>query len=448
MYFYKNKKIAFIGTGISNNSMIRHCIKQGNDVTILDKNGNLPEEFKDVKHIFGEKYLDNLKDFEVVVRSPGVYFNNPKLIEARKNGVILTSETETFFNLCFCRTIGITGSDGKTTTTNLITEMLKAEENNGNIYMGGNCGKELFPLLDKIEPEDFAVVELSSFQLLSMRKSPDIAVVTNVAPNHLDVHGTMDEYISSKRNIFLHQNEYSITVLNAENEITNNFTQDVRGIARHFSSKNPVFNGTFLAKNGDICYNNFGETKVIMNKSQIKLPGIHNIENYLAAISAVYGLISVENIVKIAENFGGVEHRIEFVRELDGVRWYNDSIATSPTRVLAGLNAFTSKLIVIAGGYDKKIPFEPMAETVNDKVKHLILLGATADKIENTVKNAKNYNKIIIHRVENLEQAVLKAKEISEKGDIVTLSPACAAFDMFKNFEKRGEYFKELVNNL
>ncbi|GHU53882.1 UDP-N-acetylmuramoylalanine--D-glutamate ligase [Clostridia bacterium] len=446
MTIYKNKKIAFIGTGISNNALIRQCLADGNDVTILSKKGDIPQEFSKIKSVIEEKYIDNLTDFDIIIRSPGMYFNNPNLTKARKNGVIITSETEIFFNFCKCKIIAITGSDGKTTTTNLITEMLKAQ--GIKAHMGGNCGKELFSLLDVINNDDIAVVELSSFQLLSLRYSPYIAVITNVTPNHLDVHGAMEEYIEAKKNIFLHQKEDSITVLNYDNKITNNFTYFIRGTARHFSIKNKVFNGAYLSDNGYLCYNNFDKNEIIMHKSQIKLPGMHNIENYLAAISAVYGIVSTENIVQIAENFGGVEHRIEFVREINGVKWYNDSIATTPTRVLAGLKSFEQKLIVIAGGYDKKIPFESMAETVNEKVKHLILFGQTAEKIENSIRNAQNFGEIFMHRVENLEQAVDKANELSENGDIITLSPACAAFDMFKNFEERGEFYKKIVNKL
>ncbi|MDR0918412.1 MAG: UDP-N-acetylmuramoyl-L-alanine--D-glutamate ligase [Oscillospiraceae bacterium] len=446
MTIFKDKKIGFIGTGISNNALIRQCVKQGNDVTIFSLKNEIPEEFSNIKQITGENYLDNLCNFDIVVRSPGVYFNNPKITEARRNGVIVTSETEIFFQFCPCKIIAITGSDGKTTTTNLIAEMLKSDGK--QVFMGGNCGKELFSQLDDISENDFAVVELSSFQLLSMKYSPDIAVITNITPNHLDVHGTMEEYIEAKKNIFAHQNEFSKTVLNAENSVVNGFSKDLRGTPVHFSTKITPYNGAFLDENGDICYSTFGKKEKIMNKSQIKLPGFHNIENYLAAISAVYGLVSTESIIQVAENFAGVEHRIEYVREINGVKWYNDSIATSPTRVLAGLNSFESKLILIAGGYDKKIPFEPMAEKINEKVKYLILFGKTAEKIENSVKNAANYSEIIIQRVENLDEAVEKANDFAKKGDIVTLSPACAAFDMFKNFEERGNYFKFLVNKL
>jgi UDP-N-acetylmuramoylalanine--D-glutamate ligase len=208
--------------------------------------------------------------------------------------------------------------------------------------------------------------------------------------------------------------------------------------------------GAFVDANGFICYNEYGFTTQIMLASDIRLPGVHNVENYLAAISAVWGEVSNEVIVKVAREFSGVEHRIEFVREVDGVKWYNDSIATSPTRVLAGLNSFEQKLIVIAGGYDKKISFKPMSGTVNEKVKTLILLGVTADKIEKAITESDNYNseKIKIYRVNSMEEAVQKAKEIAKPGDIVSLSPACASFDMYPNFEARGLHFKKLVNSL
>ena len=304
--------------------------------------------------------------------------------------------------------------------------------------------------MEEINYDDVAVVELSSFQLLSMRKSPDVAVITNVAPNHLDVHGTMEEYIDAKKNIIAHQNAFSKTVLNQDNEITNSLSDMVRGKLVKFSRTSKVECGAFLDAEGYLCYNDYGNVTKIMHKDQIRIPGIHNVENYLTAISAVWGEVSIENMVHVAETFNGVEHRIEFVRELDGVKYYNDSIATSPTRVLAGLNSFNQKLIVIAGGYDKKIPFEPLAKPVNEKVKDLILLGVTADKIQKAVTECPEFKTsgLKIYRVNTLEEAVAKAKEVASVGDVVTLSPACASFDQYPNFEARGVHFKNIVNNL
>lgn len=451
----KTKKVAFIGTGVSHNDLIRLFLKKGISVTILDR--KTKDKFEDLYNefsslgadfILGNEYLDSLNKFDVVFRTPGMYFNNPALTKAREDGVVVTSEMEVFFDLCPCKIYAVTGSDGKTTTTTLISEMLS--ESGFTVYKGGNIGKALLPVIENIKENDRAVVELSSFQLISMRESPDVAVITNIAPNHLDVHGTMEEYIESKVNIIAHQTAFSRTVLNLDNEITNGLSSKVRGKLVKFSRHSVPERGAYLNENNVLCYKENGEVTEVVKAEDIRIPGMHNVENYLTAISAVWGEVKPETIVKVAKDFGGVEHRIEFVRELDGVKWYNDSIATSPTRVLAGLNSFNQKLIVIAGGYDKKIPFEPMAETVNEKVKALILMGLTAPKIEKAITEAANYNpeNIKIYHADSMENAVEIAKEISTNGDIVTLSPACASFDLYPNFEVRGNHYKRLVEAL
>ena len=452
----KDKKIAFIGTGVSHIDLIKLFVKKGLDITVCDKKSE--EDFdtdlyteltlKGVKFSLGNNYLEAIYSCDIIFRTPGMYYNNPALIKAREMGIVVTSEMEVFFDVCPCKIYAVTGSDGKTTSTSIISEFLKAEGK--TVHLGGNIGRALLPIAENIKETDVAVVELSSFQLLSMRKSPDVAVITNIAPNHLDVHGTMEEYISSKCNLILHQNAFSKTVLNNDNEPTMKLKDMVRGKLVTFSRKSKVNNGAFLSEKGELCYSEYGEITEILPMTEIKIPGIHNVENFLTAISAVWGEVSIDSIKKVAREFGGVEHRIEFVRELDGVRWYNDSIATSPTRVLAGLASFNQKLIVIAGGYDKKIPFEPLAKPVNEKVKILILLGLTADKIENAVKDYEGYDetKLKIVRVKSLEEAVYTARELAEDGDVVTLSPACASFDMYVNFEARGKHFKTLVNEL
>jgi UDP-N-acetylmuramoylalanine--D-glutamate ligase len=323
--------------------------------------------------------------------------------------------------------------------------MLKAQGK--TVHIGGNIGNPLLPIIDDIKPEDFVVVELSSFQLISMRKSPDVAVVTNVAPNHLDVHKDMDEYVEAKKNIILHQNAFSRTVLNLDNEITAGFRDFVRGQSLGFSMERRVKNGAWLDEKGNLHMSYRGIDAPIMNKKDITILGDHNVENYLTAIAAVWGFVSAENIRKVAKEFTGVEHRIEFVRELDGVKYYNDSIASSPTRTIAGLKAFDSKVILLAGGYDKHIPFEPMAPYVVDKVKLLLLCGPTAEAIEAAVKADPNYREgcpEIIH-TNNLDESIDLAHSRAVAGDIVTLSPACASFDAFPNFAARGRFFKEKV---
>lgn len=452
----KGKKIGFIGIGVSHRDAIGLFMKYGANVTVLDRRSEdeLGDDYTQlirigVSFITGDDYLDHLSDMDMVIRTPGMYFYNEKIQTAIKDGVIVTSEMELFFSLCPCPIYAVTGSDGKTTTTSLIAEMMK--KTGKIVYLGGNIGYALLPKIEEISKDDIAVVELSSFQLLSMRLSPHRAVLTNIAPNHLDVHGTMEEYVCAKKNIFIHQDGLGLSIINDDNEASNEFRKCIRGRLYTFSRKSMPKIGAWCDENGDIKFiDRFGTQTFIMNKSEIFLPGEHNVENILAAICCVWGNISPRDIADVARNFRGVEHRMEYVRNLDGVKWYNDSIATSPTRTNAGLRAFNQKVILIAGGYDKHIPFEPLAQPVNDRVKALILTGDTTDKIYEVVKNYQGYSEdtLPIYRVSSLAQAVDKAREIACDGDIVTLSPACASFDTHKNFEERGKDYKNMVMSL
>lgn len=449
----KGKRIAMCGIGVSNTPLIMNFLSKGAVVYACDRRsreqiGSIADELEKAgaELRLGSNYLDNL-EVDIIFRTPGMNFNLPELEAARKKGIAVTSEMEVFFDLCPATIFAITGSDGKTTTTTLIAKMLEAEGK--TVHLGGNIGKPLLPEIENIKPEDFVVAELSSFQLISMRKSPDVAVVTNVAPNHLDIHKDMDEYVEAKKNILLHQNAFSRTVLNRDNEITYGFKKFVRGQSLYFSMEQPLKNGAWLDTDGTIHMSYRGIDAPIMHRSEIAILGDHNVANYLAAISAVWGYVGIDSIKKVAREFKGVEHRIEFVRELDGVKYYNDSIASSPTRTIAGLKAFDKKVMLIAGGYDKHIPFEPMVPYIIDKVKKLYLCGDTADKIEKCVRSDKNYNGAPeIVRVNNLDEAVAAAHRDAVSGDIVTLSPACASFDAFPNFVARGKYYKELVNKL
>jgi UDP-N-acetylmuramoylalanine--D-glutamate ligase len=451
--FLKDKKIAIIGAGVSHKDLIIKLCAAGFDVTVCDKKDNINDfvEFEKLgaKLSLGENYLDALQNADVIFRTPGMYFNHPALTAARKIGKTVTSELEVFFKENKAQTFAVTGSDGKTTTTNLIANILK--EINKTVHLGGNLGKALLPMVDEIKPNEFVAVELSSFQLMSMRNAFDTSVITNITPNHLDVHKTMTEYIECKKNIFLHQDAFSRTVLSADNEIVNCFSDQIRGKLIKFSIKEkPSPFGAYLREDGVLCYNNNGEITEYLHKDEIKIRGMHNVENFLAAIAATFDFVTPEDVISVAKTFGGVPHRIEFVREIDGVKYYNDSIATSPTRVIAGLRAFDKKVIIIAGGYDKNIPYEPLGEPVNKYVKCLVTLGATAEKIENAVKNHTDYNeeKIKIIRVENLEEAVNAARKEAVTGDVISLSPASASFDLYRNFEERGEHFKSIVNAL
>ena len=477
----KDQKVSFIGLGRSHRELLPMFASKGARVSLRDKRtreqigeeaGQL--EALGIRLILGEGYLDNLCEEDMILRTPGMYYYHPALQEAQRSGVAVVSEMELFFDLCPCKIYAVTGSDGKTTTTSVIAEFLKAQ--GFNVFLGGNIGFPLLPRIEQIGPEDRAVVELSSFQMISMRKSPDVAVITNISPNHLDVHKDMQEYIDAKRNIYLHQGGLSRTVLNADNEITASFVPQVRGMALQFSRRTKPALGAYLGEDGVLYMNDRKGTTAILPMDQIRIPGIHNVENYLAAIRVVPvfpmesiripGMHNVENYLGViaalwgavdpavmaatAREFAGVEHRIEFVRELDGVKWYNDSIASSPTRTIAGLNSFHQKIILIAGGYDKKIPFEPLAPKIVEKVKALILMGVTAPKIEAAVRACADFDEqaLPIYHVSNMQQAVEKAREIAGEGDIVSLSPACASFDLYPDFEARGRHFKELVNKL
>ena len=355
---------------------------------------------------------------------------------------------ELFFDLCPCPIVAVTGSDGKTTTTTLIAEMLRAAGR--TVHLGGNLGRALLPIVHTVAPGDIAVVELSSFQLISMRRSPDIAVVTNVTPNHLDHHKDMQEYIDAKRNILPYQNEAGKAALGYENDVTRAMAADVKGTCKWFTRFSVVDNGGFLREDGMLCMAENGAVTPIVHKSEVALRGEHNLENLLAAMSAVWGLVPVEQMAQVARTFKGVEHRIEPVRTLDGVQWFNDSIATSPTRVIAGLRAFSQKLIIIAGGSDKGVSFAPLAPELIAHVKVLILTGATAGKIEAAVRADAGFagSGLVILHAQDMAEAVRLAREAAKPGDIVSLSPACASFDCYPNFEARGRHYKELVNAL
>lgn len=446
----QGKTVTFCGIGRSHMPLIRLFQEKGALVSARDKrsleelgdNGKALQEWG-VQLILGENYLEDLRE-DIIFRTPGMKYHLPQLEAARKRGAAVTSEMEVFFQLCPCKIYAVTGSDGKTTTTSIIAELLKAQGK--TVHLGGNIGKPLLPEIESIQPEDCAVVELSSFQLISMRESPDVAVVTNLSPNHLDVHKDMQEYIDAKKNILLHQGAFSRTVLNAGNEITASFAPQVRGDCWMFRRGAPVERGVWC--DGETIY---VHGQPLLPISQIRIPGWHNVENYMAAIAAVWGDVEPETIRRVAETFAGVEHRAEFVRELRGVKYYNDSIATSPTRVISGmLSLFPQKILLIAGGYDKHIPFEPLGPAVCDKVKTLILLGDTAQKIQDAVQAAPQYQEGCpeILRVDNMEQAVAAAAAHAQPGDIVSLSPACAAFDLYPNFEVRGRHYKDIVNGL
>lgn len=448
--FINGKKVAVVGIGVSNIPLINFLVKLGANVTGFDIKseealGDIAVDFKKkgVKLQLGEGYLDNLTGYEVVFKTPSMRIDCDALVRVKKEGAYITSEMEEFVRYCKGKIYAITGSDGKTTTTTIVSKLLEAE--GYKTWVGGNIGTPLFSNIEEIEESHMVVLELSSFQLMTMNLPVDVAIVTNLAPNHLDMHKDMQEYIDAKKNIFLYQDSNNVLVLNRENDITYGFEKEAKAKVREFSSMRVLENGAYF-KDGML----YLEGNEVCKKEDIVIKGMHNVENYLAAFIATKDDVKIETMKKVAESFSGVEHRCELVREVDGVKYYNDSIASSPTRTLAGLFAFERKVILIAGGYDKHIPFEPLAEDGYEFIKELILLGDTKYLIKEAfekLKLEKNIN-IPIIMVESLEEAVSKAKEIASEGDIVTLSPACASFDMFPNFAVRGNKFKEIVNCL
>ena len=442
----RGKRIAVLGLGVSNRPLVRLLLSYGCQVTGCDRTPRekLEAEVLELESLgcqlrLGDGYLDGV-EADLVFRTPGMHPGNPAIQALRNHGAEVTSEMDVFFRVCPCTILGVTGSDGKTTTTTLISEMLKAEGK--TVWLGGNIGTPLLSFVPQMTETDFAVVELSSFQLMDMTRSPHVAVVTNLAPNHLDVHKDMDEYVQAKRNLFRFQSQGDLLVLNADNAITDGF--DGNGTVRRFSRQGKT-DGVW-AENGVI----YRDGKAVLNTGDILLPGVHNIENYMAAIAAVEGLVRDETIVRVAKTFGGVEHRIELVRVKDGVRFYNDSIASSPSRTIAGLRSFTEKVILIAGGYDKQIPFDILGPEVCRHVKILVLNGATASRIRAAVEQAVEYTPGCPEIIDcgDFTSAVHTAAKLAQAGDVVLMSPACAAFDQFKNFMVRGEYYKKMVMEL
>lgn len=450
----KDKKVDVIGAGVSHKELLEVLCQNGARVTLCDRRtaeqlGDLYTKLKEMGVAFqlGEGYLSGLSG-EVIFRTPGLNFYTKELTEARERGQVVTSEIEVLMELCPCPIYGVSGSDGKTTTTTIVSELLKASGR--KVHLGGNIGTPLVTRLPQMQESDAVVLELSSFQLMSLRRSPDVAVLTNITPNHLDVHKDMEEYIQSKAQIIAHQGAFGRAVLSFDNHITRSFQSRTRGITYGFSIKEQPENGAFLREDGMLCFSENGVVTEIVHRDGIKLPGLHNVENYLAAISAVWGEVSIEIIADVAKNFGGVEHRIEYVGEKNGVRYYNDAIATSPTRVIAGLRSFQEKMLIIMGGYDKKIPFEPMVEDVIKSVRVLILFGDTADKIRSAVTASPNFDptKLEILEAFSLEEAVRLAYTNAKSGEVVSLSPACASFDHYPNFGAKGVHYKQLVHSI
>ena len=453
--FIENKKIAIIGMGVSNIPLLNYFYEKKANVTVFDNkeieniDSNILDKIKqyNFKYYFGKDNLEHLVGFDIIFRSPSCMPFKEELAKEKERGAIITTEIEMVLKLAPCKTIGITGTEGKTTTTTITAEILKKA--GYNVFLGGNIGKPIFTQIKDITPNDIVVLEMSSFQLIDMDVSPDIALVTNIYPDHLNVHRSYEEYQEAKKNIFYHQNENGLLVLNYDNEITRTFKKDTNGKVIFFSSKEKLEDGyIYDTQDGTIKYVEDGVRRHLINKKDIKLRGVHNYENICAALALTATLVNVDTQIAAIKEFIGVEHRLEFVREINNVKWYNDSIGTSPASTIAGLKSFDENIILIAGGSDKGLDYDEIGRVIAEKVGSLVLCGPTSDKIEEATNKSLNGKKINIYHAQNLEEQVKIANEISKSGDVVLLSPASASFDAFKNFMERGDKFKEFVNKL
>lgn len=455
--FIKGKKIAIIGMGVSNIPLIDYFYEKNAKVTVFD-NRNIEQideiaigkiEQYNFEYFFGEGNLKHLKGFDIIFRSPSAMPFTKEIEEEVEKGAILTSEIEMVLKLTPSKTIGITGTEGKTTTTSLIYEIL----NNAGYkcFLGGNIGKPIFTQIKDMRPEDFIILEMSSFQLMDMDISPNVSLVTNLYPDHLNIHRSYEEYQEAKKNIFKYQNTNGIIVLNHDNDITLSFAKEANGKVIFFSSKEKLEDGyIYDVVDGNIKYCEDGVRRHLIHKNEIKLRGMHNYENICSALAVTSSFVDIDTAINTIKEFNGVEHRLEFVKEIDGVKYYNDSIGTSPASTIAGLNAFDENIVLLAGGSDKGLDYKEVGEAIAKKVGTLILCGPTAPKIEEATKNAlvKQGKAMPIYHTKTMQESVKLAKEKSKQGDVVLLSPASASFDAFKNFADRGEKFKEFVKNL
>lgn len=441
----KKSKIAIVGLGVSNLPLMNYLYELGCNVEIFNTKQLDEEIIKKIEeckfnYYIEEKALDKLHGYDIIFRSPSILPTRKELQVAKEEGSYITTEIRELIRLTPSRVIGVTGSDGKTTTTTLIDLILKA--NNYKTFLGGNIGTPLFTKLPEMTKDDIVVLELSSFQLMDLDISPSISIITNITENHLDIHKDFTEYINAKENIYKYQSNNGILVTNKDDEITNKFIGNTT--TRYFSKKEKT---NYFSTDGKYIYYN---KEKIINTKDIKLRGIHNYLNICTALTATIDLIDINKSIETIKNFQGVEHRLEFVREINNVKWYNDSVSSSPTRTIAGLYSFEEDIVLIAGGYDKNLDYTNIAKPILDKVTKLILLGNTKEKIYNAVTtlNEKQKKNIEIYKVESLNEAVEIAYTKATNREIVLFSPASASFDMFKNFADRGDKFKNLVNNL
>ncbi|HQD39949.1 MAG: UDP-N-acetylmuramoyl-L-alanine--D-glutamate ligase [Firmicutes bacterium] len=451
---FQGQKIAVVGLGISNLALIDFLESHGADNIIacdrkpwekLEPSVRKLAE-RGIKLQLAEEYLKGLDECDLIFLTPGMRRDWPELEQAKAKGVRLSSEIALFMSLCPAPIVGITGSSGKTTTTTLVGKILGQ---NRKVYVGGNIGQPLIGQLGTIKADELVVLELSSFQLQDLKQSPQIASILNITPNHLDLHKSMAEYCEAKNNIVRFQSSDNWAVLNKDNSHSWNARLNAKGKVVPFSIQEELDQGAFL-RSGSLIWRFAGEEAQVCSTSEMKLLGIHNVSNALAAtaLSCLAGA-TVSAASSVLTTFTGVEHRLELVRSIGGVKYYNDSIATTPARTQAALAALKAPVHLIAGGYDKNLPFEELALFIckESSVKTVYTIGTTAEKIERAIAQVPG-EKPKVQRCENMQDAVLKAAAAAKTGELVLLSPACASYDMFPNFQVRGQVFKELVEGL
>ncbi len=448
----KKSKVAVVGAGVSNMPLLSYLSDLGVDVYLFDKNelDKLSDPVKDcikkynINTSLGDNYLERLEGFDIIFRSPSCLPTNPYLVKESERGALVTTEVEQVIRMAPCRSIGITGSKGKTTTTTIINDILV--KLGYNTFLGGNIGIPLFTEIKNMSSKDVIVLELSSFQLMNMKVSPDVSVVTNISPDHLDIHGSYEEYIDAKKYIYKNQNKDDYLVLNSDDKVVKNFSKDSKANIKYYGSGRK--SNTFYLDDKYICFDN----KKIIDTDKLILRGKHNFINICAALTGISCLVDMplDKLEDIIKDINSVHHRLEFVREINGIPWYNDSASTTPDKSLAGINAFDNNIVLICGGYDKNIPYDPLVKPILEKVSKLILFGATKDKIYDLVMKEKKKidSDLQIYVMDTLDEVIEVAYRVSKKGEVVLFSPASASFDMFKNAYQRGDLFKEKVNKI
>ena len=459
---WSGKKVIVIGAARQGTALSRYLASKGAQVILTDMHSldELPANLPDLEKLgiqlrLGGHPLELLEGADLVCVSGGVPLTIPFIQAAMQRGIPLSNDSQIFLEACPAQVIGITGSSGKTTTTALVGLMaqkyFEMKQNGHRAWVGGNIGNPLIEQVDQIDEDDLVVLELSSFQLELMTRSPQIAAILNITPNHLDRHGSMQAYIAAKSRILRFQHAGDVAILNRDDPGSWSLAEHLKSdlISFGFQKPDSKQNGTYIYK--DAIWLQLGrESLKMLPLEWIQLPGRHNIANVLAACAiAAAASLALPAIQTAIEEFTGIPHRLEFIRNINGADWYNDSIATAPERTMAAIEAFEGPLVLLLGGRDKNLPWDDLAQLIHQRVRAVVLFGEAAGLIEKALGAVKKGETLqVISRCNTLEEAVQAAAKLAQPGDTVLLSPGCTSFDAFKDFEERGEYFRKLVNAL